>query len=136
MEERLKGQNNGGFASLSSAAAGPSQPPSRPQHQQPPAQQQPASSSPPSHSPRHARPPVGNAFDDAHQDRPPHHHPHHPQQQYARRPAPLANKPPSRGGDGRSRPGTARAGQQAVPGALPPTPVASEGEFNGAAPLP
>jgi hypothetical protein len=27
----------------------------------------------------------------------------------------------------KSRPGTARQGQQAVPGALPPTPVASEG---------
>ncbi|KAK0737312.1 hypothetical protein B0T21DRAFT_410767 [Apiosordaria backusii] len=30
---------------------------------------------------------------------------------------------------GGSRPGTARQGQQAVPGALPPTPVESEGEY-------
>ncbi|KAG8163901.1 hypothetical protein KVR01_005819 [Diaporthe batatas] len=30
---------------------------------------------------------------------------------------------------GGSRPGTARASQQAVPGALPPTPTASEGEY-------
>ncbi|KAK4197096.1 hypothetical protein QBC40DRAFT_108322 [Triangularia verruculosa] len=31
---------------------------------------------------------------------------------------------------GGSRPGTARQGQQAVPGALPPTPVESEGEYH------
>ncbi|KAK4178805.1 hypothetical protein QBC36DRAFT_366439 [Triangularia setosa] len=31
---------------------------------------------------------------------------------------------------GGSRPGTARQGQQAIPGALPPTPVESEGEYH------
>lgn len=31
---------------------------------------------------------------------------------------------------GGSRPGTAKASQQAVPGALPPTPTASEGEYD------
>ncbi|KAK4186249.1 hypothetical protein QBC35DRAFT_453477 [Podospora australis] len=37
--------------------------------------------------------------------------------------------PPEKDKYGGSRPGTARQSQQAVPGALPPTPVGSEGEY-------
>jgi len=68
----------------------------------------------PSGSPRAQRPPVANAFD--HADAPP---------------PPPAKDEPATGSqhkhNGR-RPGTARESQQAVPGALPPTPVGSEGE--------
>lgn len=43
-----------------------------------------------------------------------------------------ASRPPQQPADAQkhagSRPGTARASQQAVPGALPPTPIGSEGE--------
>lgn len=69
-------------------------------------------------SPRTSRPPVANAFDNP--DGPP--------------PVPEKDQQRSAGRDqqsqkyGGSRPGTARASQQAVPGALPPTPVGSEGE--------
>ncbi|KAK1834499.1 hypothetical protein QBC39DRAFT_328086 [Podospora conica] len=69
-------------------------------------------------SPRTSRPPVASAFDAP--DGPP--------------PVPEKDQQRSAGRDqqtqkyGGSRPGTARASQQAVPGALPPTPVGSEGE--------
>ena len=132
MEQRLKTQKPNpttgtSFASLS-AAAGPSQP-SRPQQLPLNPREQPDSSSSPAHSPRRARVPVGSAFDQP-QDRPQPTPPQQQQQQqYARRPAPLAGKPPSRGSTG-----GARASQQAVPGALPPTPGASEGESSRAPP--
>lgn len=72
----------------------------------------------PSGSPRTQRPPLANAFDNP--DAPP--------------PVPQKDQQRSAGRDqqyqkyGGSRPGTARQSQQAVPGALPPTPVGSEGE--------
>jgi len=71
-------------------------------------------------SPRSQRPPVANAF-----DQPP------SAEQQGEAPPPLPEKDYARRGGhehNRSRPGTARQGQRAVPGALPPTPVASEGE--------
>ncbi|KAK3343601.1 hypothetical protein B0T25DRAFT_302350 [Lasiosphaeria hispida] len=68
-------------------------------------------------SPRTQRPPVGNAFEDPNA------------------PPPLPAKDRSAGSQrreqhkyGTGRPGSARQSQQAVPGALPPTPVGSEGE--------
>jgi hypothetical protein len=71
-----------------------------------------------SSSPRTSRPPVANAFDNP--DGPP-PVPEKDQQRSAGR----DQQPQKHSG---SRPGTARASQQAVPGALPPTPVGSEGE--------
>jgi hypothetical protein len=76
----------------------------------------------PSGSPRTQRPPVANAFDDPNAPPPPpakddEHSTGYGQHKY----------------NGR-RPGTARESQQAVPGALPPTPVGSEGECEPAAP--
>ena|SRR3569833_3110648 len=110
MEQRLRSQSTTtapNLAALTSSGA-------QPQEQR----------SSPATSPRHARAPVGNAFPA----------PEGSQQaddRAARRPAPLPKDQAARqyhGGSG-SRPGTGRAGQQAVPGALPPTPVASEGEY-------
>ncbi|KAK0740403.1 hypothetical protein B0T18DRAFT_298832, partial [Schizothecium vesticola] len=69
-------------------------------------------------SPRTSRPPVANAFDNP--DGPP-PVPEKDQQRLASR----DQQPQKHSG---SRPGTARASQQAVPGALPPTPIGSEGE--------
>ncbi|TPX18009.1 uncharacterized protein E0L32_011920 [Thyridium curvatum] len=65
----------------------------------------------PATSPRHQRAPLSNAFGE-------------------QPPPPVEKDLPLRGDQkyGGSRPGTARASQQAVPGALPPTPTASEGE--------
>jgi hypothetical protein len=133
MEERLKNPQR--MTPLNAAVASSSSP--TPQTVQ---------RSSPASSPRHVRSPLGDTFhQQQQQERPSSHHrneraaPHHQQQgrserEYEhryQRPAPLA-KPPSRGAEqaryGGSRPGTARASQQAVPGALPPTPVASEGE--------
>src|SRR6266699_886234 len=110
MEERLKSQGN---QRASIATSSPSQ----------------RKSSPGSSPRHHTRPSVGNAFgrgqkgnkaeEDGEEVPPP----------------PVAKDyypPPTDakygGGAATSRPGTARASQQAVPGALPPTPVASEGE--------
>jgi hypothetical protein len=83
----------------------------------------------PSGSPRTQRPPVANAFDDPNAPPPP----------------PAKDDERSAGSQQRDqgygqhkyngrRPGTARESQQAVPGALPPTPVGSEGECEPATP--
>lgn len=79
-------------------------------------------------SPRSQRPPVGNAFDQPQAS-----------ETGAEAPPPLPQKDHARRGahdqrqqqqqHSRSRPGTARQAHQAMPGALPPTPVASEGEY-------
>ena len=72
----------------------------------------------PSGSPRSQRQPVGDLFADANAPPPP--------------PAKDSSASQSQGAQNNkhsgSRPGTARQSQQAVPGALPPTPVGSEGE--------
>ncbi|KAK0705555.1 hypothetical protein B0H67DRAFT_604350 [Lasiosphaeris hirsuta] len=82
-----------------------------------PAPSAPSSNDRPSNSPRTQRPPVGNAFEDPNA------------------PPALPAKDRSAGSQrreqhkyGSGRPGSARQSQQAVPGALPPTPVGSEGE--------
>jgi len=67
----------------------------------------------PNGSPQTQRPPVANAFDDP--NAPP--------------PLPAKDSERQHKYSGR-RPGTARESQQAVQGALPPTPVGSEGECN------
>ncbi|KAK5661334.1 hypothetical protein OQA88_11229 [Cercophora sp. LCS_1] len=74
-------------------------------------------------SPRTQRPPVAGVFEGS--DAPP----------------PLPDKDPQRPNSqhskyGGRRPGTARESQQAVPGALPPTPVGSEGEYEPVAHVP
>lgn len=78
----------------------------------------------PSGSPRSQRPPVANAFGDV---------PPQVPEKDNRRPTSRTEQEQKYAG---SRPGTARAGQQAVPGALPPTPVASEGEHELVEPKP
>jgi hypothetical protein len=68
-------------------------------------------------SPRVQRPTVANAFGDVPPKVP------DKDNELPASPSRLEHKHSS------SRPATARAGQQAVPGALPPTPVASEGDY-------
>ncbi|KAK0613328.1 hypothetical protein B0T14DRAFT_276589 [Immersiella caudata] len=84
----------------------------------------------PSGSPRAQRLPITNAFDDP--DAPP---PPPPPAKDDERSAP-SQRDQGYGQHkyGGRRPGTARESQQAVPGALPPTPVGSEGECEPANP--
>ena len=76
----------------------------------------------PNGSPRSQRPPVANAFSDADAPPPP------PEKDNQRPPSGGQSRDQSYNKYGGRRPGTARESQQAVPGALPPTPVGSEGE--------
>ncbi|KAK3315474.1 hypothetical protein B0H66DRAFT_606356 [Apodospora peruviana] len=82
--------------------------------------QGPAAVARPSGSPRSQRPPVANAFDGPNAPPPP------PAKDYPTSPNRGQQQQNKYGGS--SQPGTARPSQQAVPGALPPTPVGSEGE--------
>ncbi|KAK4213597.1 hypothetical protein QBC37DRAFT_400395 [Rhypophila decipiens] len=74
-------------------------------------------------SPRAQRSPVGNLFTDSKAAPPPPEKDHRSGQHQG---AAQQNKYSG------SRPGTARQSQQAVPGALPPTPIGSEGECHPA----
>lgn len=74
----------------------------------------------PSGSPRAQRSPVGDLFTDANAAAPP-----PPEKDYRPGQSQGAQQNKYSG----SRPGTAKQSQQAVPGALPPTPVGSEGEY-------
>jgi len=74
----------------------------------------------PSGSPRAQRPPVANAFDDPDAPPPP------PAKDDERSAASQRDQGYGQHKYGGRRPGTARESQQAVPGALPPTPVGSE----------
>ncbi|KAM7206441.1 hypothetical protein V8F20_002790 [Naviculisporaceae sp. PSN 640] len=73
----------------------------------------------PNGSPRAQRSPVGDLFTDANGAPPP------PEKDYR----PSQNQGAQQSKYSGSRPGTAKQSQQAVPGALPPTPVGSEGEY-------
>ena len=83
-----------------------------------------SSSNPPAAtSPRSARAPVSNVFDRSGAP------PSTSQQEKDYRRPPTSSSQ-HKGGNAGSRPGTARQSQQAVPGALPPTPTASDGEYH------
>lgn len=76
-------------------------------------------------SPRSQRAPVANVFDQPQSSEPADDVPPPlPQKDYARR-----GVQDPRQQHGRSRPGTAKESHQAMGGELPPTPVASEGEY-------